>query len=107
MAHWIAGVSGFIWTQMQKKRARTVCKRGEGQLSLRKGRPCLALTHFKERTFHGPVRASQMLGYADLTVPKTKDAKTGWSVGPSQRQRAPLPESRLMSNPRLPPLRSA
>lgn len=89
MAHWVAG---DVWVsyglRCEKKRARTVCKGGKGQLSLRKGHPCLALTHFKERTFHGPVRASRMLGYADLTVPKTKDAKQGGRCGPFANDRA-------------------
>ena len=72
---------GFSYgLRCKNKGVRAVCKGGKGLPSLGKGRPCLTLTHSKERTFHGPVRVSWMLSYGSLTVPKTKDAEQGREV---------------------------
>lgn len=98
---WAVRSAWFSYGLRRKnKRFRAFCKAGKGQPSLRKGHPCLTLTHFKERTFRGPVRVSRMSSYGSLTVPKTKDAKQGREVWALCKRQSPPPASVTDLRPR-------
>ena len=79
---------------------RTIWKGGKGELSLRKGHPCLTLMLLKERTFHGPVSVPRMLSCGNLTIQKIENTKHGMEIS------RPAPWICIL-NPRLLPLRSA
>lgn len=107
IAHWIAR---GVWVHMDSDHPESSQDRLQAWRRTavsQEGRPCLAPGTL-ERTFHGPVLTSQMLSYADLTVPKTKDAKQGGRCGPFASDSAPLPESRPASlNPKVAATQSA